>query len=216
MNYTFSFDKKTISFVLGGCAFVGVMLFVAGLLVGTSWKTEQPAVASAMTGGQPASAASPAAAPQEPVLRAPAAEPGPDASDETAEPETAASPAQKAHSAAGVEESVRARPYGGEMKIVERAQPPAPGADESNKANQSSFSVQVGVFVDEKDANQLVKQLQSKGYTPFVLATSDDEARAWYAVRIGTYADRAEAERAASNIATQEKIKTFVRPLGSL
>ena len=223
MNYTFSFDKKTISFLLGGSVFVGVLLFLAGLLVGTSWGTEQPAVASAITGGQPPSAASPAAepapVPREPVLRAPAAEAEPDASDETAEPETDASPAQQAHSVAGREvkgESLRAQPYAGEMKIIERAQPPAPEAYESNRANQSSFSVQVGVFVDEKDANLLVRQLQSKGYTPFVLATNDDEARAWYAVRIGTYTDRTEAERAASNIATQEKIRTFVRPLGSL
>lgn len=222
MSYDFSFDRKTFTLLLGGFAFVGIMLFIAGLLVGTNWETEQPAVASAVTGVQtPAAAPAPAPVPTEPVIREPAARPGPETSDEMTEPAADPAPAQQAHSPASpavTKESLRAQPYegGGEMKIVERAQSPAPEAAESNKTGQSSFSVQVAVFVDEKDANQLVRQLQGKGYTPFVLATGDGEARTWYAVRIGTYTDRAEAERAATNIAAQEKIKTFVRPLGSL
>ncbi|HKQ52781.1 MAG TPA: SPOR domain-containing protein [Pyrinomonadaceae bacterium] len=221
MSYNFSFDKKTITLLLGGFAFVGTMLFIAGLLVGTSWKAEQqPAVASAATGGQPpaATTAPPAPAPQEPVRTEPAAQPEPSAAGETAGAETAASPAQRAHGVLGLEgrrESLRAERYDGdgEMKIIERAKSPATKDEETS---QSSFSVQVGVFVDEKDANQLVAQLRNKGYAPFVLATNDDEARTWYAVRIGTYTDRTEATRAASNIATQENIRTFVRPLGSL
>lgn len=221
MSYNFSFDKKTITLLLGGFAFVGTMLFIAGLLVGTSWKAEQqPAVASAAPSAQPtaATAAPPAPVTKEPVLREPAAKSEPDAADETAGPEPSASPAQQAHGVVGLEgrrESAREQLYdgGGEMKIVERTKSPETKAEETS---QSSFSIQVGVFVDEKDANQLVGQLRSKGYAPFVLATNDDEAHTWYAVRIGTYTDRTEAARAASNIATQENIKTFVRPLGAL
>jgi len=220
MSYNFSFDKKTITLLSGGFAFVGILLFTARLLVGTSWKAEQqPAVASAAPGGQPPAATQPPApAPKEPVLKEPAARPEPDAADETAEPETAASPAQQAHGVMELEprrEPARTQLYGGdgEMKIVERAKSPATKSEETD---QSSFSIQVGVFVDEKDANQLVGQLRSKGYAPFVLATNDDESRTWYAVRVGTYTDRTEAARAASNLATQENIKTFVRPLGSL
>lgn len=218
MNYNFSFDKKTIALLLGGLAFVGTLLFVAGLLVGTNWKAEQPAVAAAVTGGQPPPAAAPAPAPTTPVVNAPAVRPEHETSDETAEADAAPSPAQQAHGVAGVrsvKEVGRAQLYDGdgEMKIVERAQSSAPRAD---GPNQSSFSVQVGVFVDEKDANRLVGQLRNKGYAPFVLATNDDESHTWYAVRIGTYPDKTEATRAASNIATQENIKTFVRPFGSL
>lgn len=228
MNYNFSFDKKTIAFLLGSSAFVGIMLFIAGLLVGTNWRTEQPALASAATGTQPTAASpAPAAAP------APAPAPAPvqtqpviinaaPATQESAAPsaapapEAAPSPAKQAHSVASLaskKNTTSTQFYDGEVKIFERAKPAATKADD---LNQSSFSIQVGVFVDEKDAYQLVRQMQTKGYTPFVLATNDDESRTWYAVRIGTYTDRTEAERAASNIATQEKIKTHVRPLNSL
>jgi DedD protein len=222
MSYNFSFDKKTISLLLGGLAFVGTLLFIAGLVVGANWKAEQPAVAAAATGGQPpalAPAAAPAPAPAGPAVNVPAAKPEEDTSDETAEADASPSPAQQAHGVAGntkVAGRAQLYDYGGEMKIVERAQSPAARADELNGPNQSSFSVQVGVFVDEKDANRLVGQLRNKGYAPFVLATNDDESHTWYAVRIGTYTDKTEATRAASNIAAQENIKTFVRPLGSL
>jgi septal ring-binding cell division protein DamX len=223
MSNDFSFDKKTLSFLLGGFAFVGIMLFIAGLLIGTNWRTEQPAIASAATGGQPAAAAplaaEPAPAPKQPVIRAPAAEPESDAPAEVDAPDAAPAPAKQAHGSTSLEirkEPAPAQLYKGEVKILERANSSAIKADDLNRMDQSSFSVQVGVFVDEQEANHLVTQLRNKGYTPFVLATNDDESRTWYAVRIGTYADRAEAERTALNIATQEKIKTYVRPLGSL
>ena len=226
MSYNFSFDKKTIAFLLGGFAFVGIMLFIAGLLIGNNWRTEQPAVAAAVaatttTGGQPVAASpAPAPAPMEPVLKAPAKEA--DAPGEMAAPDPASSSAKQAHSIAGLKRGEAAAPpklynnSDGEALVLERANPSATKADDFVRMNESSFSIQVGVFLDEKDANQLVSQLQSKGYTPFVLATNDDESRMWYAVRVGTYTDRTEAARAASNIATQEKIKTYVRPTGSL
>ena len=224
MSYNFSFDKKTIAFLLGGSAFVGIMLFMAGLLVGANWRTEQPAVAAVTTtGGQPP-AAQPAPAPQpaEPVLRAPAArqESNPPA-DTTAAPDSASSLAKQAHSSAIPQSSGEPSPAklpisDGEIKIIERANPARTKADDFSKLNQASFSVQVGVFVSEEEANQLVRQLQGKGYMPFVLSTTDDESRMWFAVRVGTYTDVADAARAAFNIATQEKIKTFVRPTGSL
>src|ERR1044071_1754925 len=97
MSYNFSFDKKTITLLLGGFAFVGSMLFIAGLLVGTNLKAEQhPAVAAVVTGGQPPAATQPPApAPKEPVIKEPAAQTEPPAEDETAECEPTPSPQQQ-------------------------------------------------------------------------------------------------------------------------
>ncbi len=53
-------------------------------------------------------------------------------------------------------------------------------------------------------------------YAPTFFAGFYAENRPWYAVRIGTYADKAEATNAAANFAKQEKIKAVVRPSGSL
>jgi cell division septation protein DedD len=103
-----------------------------------------------------------------------------------------------------------------DVKIIQRADTTATEDNNARGTNQLTFSVQVGVFVDENAANQLVRQLQSKGYTPIILTANDDESRQWYAVRIGAFANRTEAAQAATNIGAQEKIKAVVRPLGSL
>lgn len=217
MSYDFSFNKKTISFVLAGFAFVGIMLFVAGLLIGTNWKAAPSA--AAVAGKQPAAAPAPepVVAPPEPVMRADGAKPevvAPSAADTSSNP---SAPVKQAHGNAARVTSKRAQAAppvsqeDGELKIIQEAEPAA-----NEAAEVSAFSVQVGVFLDENDAHQLVRQLQKKGYTPIVLAASDDESRLWYAVRIGTYTNKTEATQAASNIAGQEKLKAVVRPLGSL
>src|SRR5262249_39760727 len=94
---------------------------------------------------------------------------------------------------------------------------------ETNEANKQAaalepeyVTVQVGVFLDEKDASRLLKEMESKGYSPTFFSGRDAEARQWYAVRIGVYSDREQAAKAAANFTQQEKIKAVVRPVESL
>jgi cell division protein FtsN len=92
-------------------------------------------------------------------------------------------------------------------------------ADQTNKqdaAEPEYVTVQVGVFLDEKEASRLLQQMERKGYAPTFFSGRDAEARQWYAVRIGTYSDREQATRAAANFTKQEKIKAVVRPAESL
>jgi cell division septation protein DedD len=77
-------------------------------------------------------------------------------------------------------------------------------------------TVQIGVFLDEKDADRLLKEVERKGYAPSFFSGRDAEARQWYAVRIGAYSDKQQAANAAANFTKQEKMKAEVRPLGSL
>jgi cell division septation protein DedD len=220
MSYDFSFSKKTISFALAGFAFVGIMLFVAGLLIGTNWKAE-PAPAVAVVAKQPAPAPPappPPAAPQEePAVRADVAKPEAAMPSEADASSGASAPVKQAHGNAASVSSKRwqsflpAPPNDGELKIIREAEPSA-----NEDAEMTAFSVQVGVFVFENDAHQLVRQLQKKGYTPIVLAASDKDSKLKYSVRIGAYKNETEAARAASNIAEQEKLTAIVRPLGSL
>lgn len=218
MSYDFSFSKKTLTFALVGFVFVGIVLFVAGLLIGTSWKAEPSATAN-VAGKQPVTTPStePPAAPQEPVIKSDVAPPATAAPREANATSGVSSPVKEAHSnAAKVENktsqaSPPAPPNDGEIKIIQEADPSA-----NETADLPAFSVQVGVFLSENDAHQLVRQLQKKGYTPIVLAATDDEGRLWYSVRIGTYTNKVDAALAASNIAAQEKLKAVVRPLSSL
>ena len=80
----------------------------------------------------------------------------------------------------------------------------------------SSYSVQVGTYLEEGEAQRVARELENKGYTPKVVSGLDAEARTWYAVRIGAYANAREAGTAASNFAKQEGRKAAVRPSGSL
>lgn len=222
MNYDFSFSKKALSLVLAGSSFVGVMLFVAGLLVGTSWKAA-PNDAAVVAVKQPVAAPQPepTVAPQEPVMSAHVAVPEPAApgaaDDAVAAAGGASAPVKQAHAnTASVtirrwQAPTPAAPDDDELRVVQEAEPAG-----NEDTETPAFSVQVGVFASENEAHQLVRQLQKKGYTPIVLAANDDESRLRYSVRIGAYANMTEAAQAASNIAGQEKLKAVVRPLGSL
>jgi cell division septation protein DedD len=230
MSYDFSFNKKTISFLLGGMAFVGIMLFIAGLLVGASWKPEptalaavnspQPVVATTTTSAPPAPA--PEDVPKEPVLKAEAATPQVAAPAAEVNVQSVAAPAsaKQSHSNAPAESrrnlALPSLREADDVRVIQRSDTTAAEENDSVSRDQLAFSVQVGVFVDENAANQLVRQLQSRGYRPIILTANDDESRRWYAVRIGAYVNRTEATQAAANIGMQEKIKAVVRPLGSL
>jgi cell division septation protein DedD len=218
MNYDFSFSKKATIFALAGFVFVGGLLFIAGLLIGTSWKAE-PNAAANVAAQQPATApAPPPPAPQpEPVTTTDLSRPEVAPLDLSAALNTPA-PVRQAHGNAASIYSRRepaympASPDNGELKIIQEAE-----ASASETAETTAYSVQVGVFASENDAHQLVRQLQKKGYTPIVLAAqNDDKSRLQYAVRIGAYRSKTEAAQAASNISDQEKLQAIVRPLGSL
>jgi cell division septation protein DedD len=102
-----------------------------------------------------------------------------------------------------------------EVRIIEEA--PADPASEDNAASEPEYvTVQVGVFLDEKEASRLLQQMERKGYAPSFFSGRDAEARQWYAVRIGAYSDKQQAANAATNFTRQEKMKAVVRPLGSL
>jgi hypothetical protein len=144
MSYDFSFSGKTISFVVGGAAFVGLMLFIAGLLVGASWNAEPKAVDRVdKVAGQPpvvaapTPASTPAPAAPEPVVTADAATPeatAPVAAQDA--PGGASLPVKQAHGSAASVNSRRSSvptptpPNDGELRVVEEAEP-SPG--EANK-----------------------------------------------------------------------------------
>lgn len=88
--------------------------------------------------------------------------------------------------------------------------------EESGARPSSSYTVQVGTYLEEVEAQRVARDLENKGYTPKVVSGLDAEARTWYAVRIGSYANAREAGTAASNFAKQEGRKAAVRPSGSL
>jgi len=212
MNYEFSLNKTAVISLIAGSIVFGVLLFAAGLIVGSEWL----GTASAATSGAVAKNEE-AEGPKEPVLN-----------EEEAAPKKAAPPKNSDQKPATPKEPGAAPPEAtpqanekqavaaadGNVQIIEEAAAGADGA--AGESEPDYVTVQVGVFQDENEANHLLKQIERKGYAPTFFSGRDAEARQWYAVRIGAYSDREQATNAAANFSKQEKLKAVVRPLGAL
>jgi len=215
MNYEFALDKKAIISLIACLLLIGVLLFVAGWIIGRQWTTGETTSTPSVTEEQRAGL------PTEPVLDEAPATPKA-AAPNTARPKLeppqqpqAPAPAAASQApAAAATVAAAVSPRDDRVVIVSEAD-----TDQTNKQDATEpeyVTVQVGVFLDEKEASRLLQQMERKGYAPTFFSGRDAEARQWYAVRIGTYSDREQATRAAANFTKQEKIKAVVRPAESL
>ena len=215
MNYEFALNKTAALSLLVGSILISLLLFGAGLVVGSQWLTGSASAQERTAANEQRDL------PKEPVLideqtpRAPkAVAPGITPPAPTAAPVKA--PAGPTSAPPEVSAQALVPPAAnGEIKIIEEAATEATG-DENAAAQPEFVTVQIGVFLDEKDADRLLKDVERKGYAPSFFAGRDAEARQWYAVRIGAYSDKQQAANAAANFTRQEKMKAVVRPLGSL
>jgi cell division septation protein DedD len=217
MSYEFALDEKSIISVIAGWILIGALLFIAGWIVGRQWPTTEAAsTPSAATNEQRAEL------PSEPLLNdeAPARagiaprkiNPPPVKGNATPPAEANASLPQAVERAA----AAAAPPPANDGKVVIISEAETDDANKLAATEPEYVTVQVGVFLNEKDASRLLKQVESKGYAPTFFSGRDAEARQWYAVRIGIYSDREQATKAAANFTKQEGLKAVVRPLESL
>lgn len=212
MNYEFSLTKAAvISLVVGSIVF-GVLLFAGGIVVGSEWLgTKAAATTDEVTKNEEAEGPTePVLNDEEPAPKKKAAPPkngdqkaAPAKEGEAMMPEEAAAPATAQEAAAN-----------GGIQIIQEAATDANGAGVESEPDY--VTVQVGVFLNQEEANRLLKDIERKGYAPSFFSGRDAEARQWYAVRIGSYSDRQQATNAAANFSKQEKLKAVVRPVGSL
>ena len=235
MTYDFAMDKKAVLSLLAGGVVMGVLLFAAGWIVGAHWTSSGSASAATMAGRKPGAGDNELAAlPKEPVLKddadqavaVAAAAPGKAAA--TAGPEIAppagipaAQPPRSAvPGSIPPDDSATTAAVDGQEDIIQTAdsEPAAAAASTGSEdaSVKSVFTVQVGVFLDAKEASRLLSTMERHGYAPSFFADRDAENRQWYAVRIGAYTDKDQAAKAAANFTKQESIKAVVRPLGSL
>ena len=82
------------------------------------------------------------------------------------------------------------------------ASPLPPGA--------SFYTVQVGSFRRDTDAQRLLQQLAQKGYAARLLSITLPGKGLWHRVRIGTFAERAEANEMAQRLRRQENLTVLV------
>lgn len=226
MNYEFSLTKMALISLIAGSLVIWMLMFSAGLVVGSHWLTSSPEAAAAVAKNEQPDV------PAEPVLHD--AEPAAPRAPKAVKPEATAaalpparipslppaggaaptSAASVASAASAAQAQATNLSNTGAIQIIQEA-----AADQPVDAAASEpeyVTVQVGVFTDQNEANRLLKDVERKGYSPSFFSGRDAEARQWYAVRIGSYSDRQQAANAAANFTRQEKMKATVRPVGSL
>jgi cell division protein FtsN len=215
MNYEFALDKKALISLIAGSVVIGVLLFLGGLIVGRQWTVVVSAEAASRSTDEER-----VALPKEPVLHeedasAPnTAMPGSNKPKVTAPQEPTAAAAATQASAAATQPP--ASQPAGDVRIIESVTDNAAGQPGEVASEPEYVTVQVGVFLDQKEASHLLQQIESRGYAPTFFSGRDAEARQWYAVRIGVYSDKQQATNAAANFTKQEKLKAVVRPLETL
>lgn len=210
MNYEFSLNKIAVISLVAGSIVFGLLLFSAGMVVGSEWLgTTSAATSDAVAKNEEDEG------PTEPVLNeeepAPKKGAAPKNSDQKEAPakEPAAAEPEDAPPATAQEAAAN-----GGVQIMQEAATDANG--DALESEPEYVTVQVGVFPNQEEANRLLKDIERKGYAPSFFSGRDAEARQWYAVRIGAYSDRQQAANAAANFTRQEKLKAIVRPVGSL
>ena len=87
---------------------------------------------------------------------------------------------------------------------------PSPAVTAAKPSGKTVYSVQVGAFRSESNADALAKQLKEKGYDAFSVKRSAKDGNTIYRVLVGRFDDRRESRQLASAIGKKEKIGTVI------
>jgi len=88
--------------------------------------------------------------------------------------------------------------------------PPAPAARPAPGVPSGGWVVQVMALTDRTAALALVKRLTDKGYPAFVVDPAPGDTAKLHRVRVGPYADRAEADGVLRRLEREEKFKPLI------
>ncbi len=220
--YNFLFDKRSLVLLLAGMGVAGGVLFFAGVLVGVQWGLpfdDAPTVAPVRPAPKRI-AFQPADRPCKPVPEAapaaPQPAPLPDLLPKSEPKRLAAAPAPKPEPAPVQPAPPPPAPVPAPIVAavaVTHSPDPEPQVSPEPAGGSGRYSLQVGAFRDAKNSEKVMQDLQAKGYEPYVV---EQRGRSLLrTVRIGRYADKTEALRAASELRRREGLEAIVRPIGS-
>lgn len=91
----------------------------------------------------------------------------------------------------------------------------APAASQAEEEGDL-FALQLGSFLDAKNASQLQADLKARGYNTTVTTALDGEQREWHLVRMGAYKTLESAARAAADFNGKERMNALVRRSNTL
>ncbi len=82
--------------------------------------------------------------------------------------------------------------------IIEKPTPPEKKSPKDSGAMpkidpNGRYTVQIGAFQNQTEANKLVSSLKSNGYPAFIKQVQTPDKKNWYRVRVGTFSTRSDA-----------------------
>jgi cell division protein FtsN len=79
-----------------------------------------------------------------------------------------------------------------------------------HSGSSKRYAIQVASFSEKKGADQLAQKLKKKGLDSYVVAGDVPQKGKWYRVRVGSYSNRDEANKAGNRIHESERLNFFV------
>ena len=78
------------------------------------------------------------------------------------------------------------------------------------------YSIEVGSFLDRKEAEELVTGLKSKNHKAYILSAWDAQGISWFTVRIGHFKNLDKALKAALELKQKERLMVSIQGMGPL
>jgi cell division protein FtsN len=72
------------------------------------------------------------------------------------------------------------------------------------------FTVQIASYPDKDMAEEEMKRMKKRGYAAFIVASELEDKGTWYRVRLGSFSNKASAEKLAKELRTKEGLSPFV------
>jgi hypothetical protein len=98
-----------------------------------------------------------------------------------------------------------------ELETVQTEEPDQPG----NLEKKNGFTLQVAAMKNKKNADQMMAQLEEKGYAANILRVEMAEKGTWFIIRIGTYKSVEEAKKMQMNLVEDSIQSIIVKNLDS-
>lgn len=226
--FAYLFDRKSWALLWLMVFALGLLLFLAGYMVGLHRQLPPSAEASLPTvdpvsgfdlssveKSLPASAEAlpAAAAPPPPAPAPPPPAPAPPPPARAATSSASAEPA--AGASADSDPPVQTAAATSSTAVSTPAEP-AEQADEPAAQPAQLYSIQVAALIEAASVPLEIARLQAKGYLPYTVKIEDEHGRRLTAIRIGRYESVEEAERAAQAFEQDVGGDTpLVRPYGA-
>ena len=89
-----------------------------------------------------------------------------------------------------------------------------PMAPEKQNKTTMAYTLQVGAFQNQANAEKLKDQILKKGFDSRILVLTDKKDRTWYIVRSGSYIKQEDARQAMAPLKQKMGLDSMVRPKG--